>query len=318
MAATPAPACIKALRDATTRWPNRNRASDGIMGDPRHLARKSDHNLGNAFDLTHDPANGVNCHTLSRQAMKDGRVKYIIFNRQIWNPLRADEGWRKYTGTNPHTIHMHVSINTQHRNNLQAWPWSTSAGLTERNPNLLQKGSKGDKVRQLQSLLKAHFDETLKVDGDFGPITEKTVKQFQAKHKLKVDGLVGPAGETMLKLLELNQAKTVPAVVEIVEEPEQPKQVPKPYKVVPKPQGERYQTMKPVTGSNATADRYEALELLEAYRNIDPIEVVQAFYRRYLERYPSHQEVFDVLRDYDDWDLEVVKAVREDIEALSK
>jgi hypothetical protein len=46
----PATACVRALQDATARWPSRNRASDGIMGDPLHQQRKSDHNDGNAFD----------------------------------------------------------------------------------------------------------------------------------------------------------------------------------------------------------------------------------------------------------------------------
>jgi hypothetical protein len=37
-----------------------------------------------------------------------GYVKYIIFNRQIWNP---SQGTRPYSGSNPHTTHVHVSFN---------------------------------------------------------------------------------------------------------------------------------------------------------------------------------------------------------------
>jgi hypothetical protein len=66
---TPAPCCSKALRDATTHWPNRNRSWDGIMGDAAHQQRKSDHNDGNAFDLTHDPVHGVDGNLLSRQVI---------------------------------------------------------------------------------------------------------------------------------------------------------------------------------------------------------------------------------------------------------
>ena len=121
---TPAPACRQALRDATARWGSRNRASDGIMGDARHQARTSDHNLGNAFDLTHDPTNGVDCERLSRMVINDPRVSYVIWNHQIYSPSRASEGWRAYTGSNPHTHHMHVSIRAASRNDTSDWVWS--------------------------------------------------------------------------------------------------------------------------------------------------------------------------------------------------
>lgn len=128
---SPAPCCVKALNDATARWPSRSRASDGIMGDRSHQQRKSDHNDGNAFDLTHDPAHGVNCSVLSRAVIKDRRVTYVIWNRRIYNRARAAEGWRPYGGPNPHTKHMHVSIRSDARGNLAPWPWSGSGPIEE-------------------------------------------------------------------------------------------------------------------------------------------------------------------------------------------
>ena len=77
------------------------------MGDAAHQARKSDHNDGNAFDLTQDSAHGVDCDVLSRQVINDARVTYVIWNRQIYNRSRAAEGWRHYSGSNPHNHHMH-------------------------------------------------------------------------------------------------------------------------------------------------------------------------------------------------------------------
>lgn len=37
-------------------------------------------------------------------------VMYIIWNRQIFRLYRADEGWTAYTGSSPHTDHVHVSL----------------------------------------------------------------------------------------------------------------------------------------------------------------------------------------------------------------
>lgn len=50
---------------------------------------------------------------------------------------------------------------------------------------ILKLGSKGEEVKKLQKF----FD--LKADGDFGPMTEKVVKEFQKKHYLASDGIVG-------------------------------------------------------------------------------------------------------------------------------
>jgi peptidoglycan hydrolase-like protein with peptidoglycan-binding domain len=49
----------------------------------------------------------------------------------------------------------------------------------------LKRGSTGANVRYLQSAL------GIKADGQFGPITDRTVRAFQAVHGLKVDGIVG-------------------------------------------------------------------------------------------------------------------------------
>lgn len=135
----PAPACQQALKEATDRWPKRDRASDGICGDPRHASRTSDHNPNRdgwcrAFDLDHDPANGCDAHNLVRglALRRDPRVKYIISESHIWNPIRGSAaafaaarrngatlrqavrssvpGWTRYYGSNPHDKHAHVSI----------------------------------------------------------------------------------------------------------------------------------------------------------------------------------------------------------------
>jgi hypothetical protein len=56
----------------------------------------------------------------------------------------------------------------------------------------LKVGSKGQNVKTIQAALK------LKTDGAFGPGTEKAVKEFQAKNKMLLTGIVD---ETLFKLL---------------------------------------------------------------------------------------------------------------------
>ena len=56
---------------------------------------------------------------------------------------------------------------------------------------LLTKGSTGHQVKELQNKLNKILGTSAAVDGDFGPGTDKLVKQFQKKYNLKVDGIVG-------------------------------------------------------------------------------------------------------------------------------
>lgn len=37
-------------------------------------------------------------------------IMYMIWNRQSWYQFRADDGWRDYTGSSPHTDHVHFSL----------------------------------------------------------------------------------------------------------------------------------------------------------------------------------------------------------------
>jgi putative peptidoglycan binding protein len=187
--ATPAKSCLKALQDATGRWPNRNASADGIMGDAAHQARKSDHNDGNAFDLTHDPGHGVDCGVLSRKVINDARVTYVIWNREIYNRARAAEGWRKYDGANPHNHHMHVSIHAGSREDLAMWPWSSTTGHI---PFLgqLRQGSTGAQVGIMQKRL-ADLGYVIKADNSFGIKTKATVMQFQRDRGMLADGVVG-------------------------------------------------------------------------------------------------------------------------------
>jgi hypothetical protein len=123
-------ACLKQLfAEFDQLAPNRDRASDGSIGDTAHQHEVSDHNPDetgsvpihdadsinevHAVDVDDDlgvvPMETVVQFLLERcRAGAETRLRYIIYNRRIWE---ADNGWaqRVYTGSSPHTEHAHFS-----------------------------------------------------------------------------------------------------------------------------------------------------------------------------------------------------------------
>ncbi len=61
-------------------------------------------------------------------------------------------------------------------------------------PPVIGKGSKGNAVRLLQEIFKdqgiADYDPG-PIDGKFGSLTEKAVKEYQSDYSLPIDGIVG-------------------------------------------------------------------------------------------------------------------------------
>jgi hypothetical protein len=119
------PAAIAVLRQATALKPKRKKISDGLLPSAAHVKQSptSDHNTGLAVDLTHDPANGIDCVDIFQKIKEDKRVKYLIFNGKIWSRERAKQGDRNYTGSNMHRKHLHISINDGMGNDTSPWFW---------------------------------------------------------------------------------------------------------------------------------------------------------------------------------------------------
>lgn len=178
--------------------PNRNKAADGTIGDAAHSASKSDHNPNSAgvvtaMDITHDPRNGVDAGKIARKlaASRDPRIKYIISNGEILSATVSPWQWRKYTGSNPHDRHFHVSVGANYDSEafwnldgVDATPVESAPAVISR--PTLRSGSKGEHVRYLQSKINTS------VDGDFGPKTERALKEFQKAAGLVADGICGP------------------------------------------------------------------------------------------------------------------------------
>ena len=119
------PAAIAVLRQATAIKPSRKKASDGLLPSAAHIKQSptSDHNTGYAVDLTHDPESGVDCSDIFEKLKEDKRVNYLIFNKKIWSKDKARLGNRPYTGSNPHTKHLHISINDGCGDDTSPWFW---------------------------------------------------------------------------------------------------------------------------------------------------------------------------------------------------
>ena len=106
-----APSLAQLRREINTRWPNRDKSTDGTIGDTAHSSRASDHNPNsrgsvNAIDVDKD---GIDPTGLVALAIKDPRVNYVIYNRQIWQRRHGFKP-RPYSGINAHRQHVHVSI----------------------------------------------------------------------------------------------------------------------------------------------------------------------------------------------------------------
>lgn len=73
-----------------------------------------------------------------------------------------------------------------------------------KNISTLRRGDQGDAVADLQMLMNAKFGYKLDIDGDFGKATETAVKDFQKKHSLTPDGVVGRKTWTALGVKDIN------------------------------------------------------------------------------------------------------------------
>lgn len=134
---TPALVALRAAINA--RCPNRDKASDGWIGDPAHAAGRSSHNPDEsgrpeytdtdtvdevrAIDVDKDLRaditmqqliDAILAHEVNRR-----RLRYVIFNRRIWS---AAAGWDRYNGDNPHDQHAHFNGYPDTDNDGSPWP----------------------------------------------------------------------------------------------------------------------------------------------------------------------------------------------------
>lgn len=130
------------LDEVNAAAPHRSKLSDGTIGDPAHSARYSDHNpnaagVVRARDITHDPEHGVDGAQLAERIRQLGIAghpalqagAYVIHNRRIASATLdgAPWDWEPYSGRNPHTKHVHVSVSSSPRGYDSRRPWGVMA-----------------------------------------------------------------------------------------------------------------------------------------------------------------------------------------------
>lgn len=58
-------------------------------------------------------------------------IMYMIYNQHIWGSYYADQGWRPYTGSSPHTDHVHISLTRAGGDKLTSYWTGAGAGAPE-------------------------------------------------------------------------------------------------------------------------------------------------------------------------------------------
>jgi hypothetical protein len=116
--------------EITEAYPGRKPGSLQTIGDPNHSSRDSQHNpnpagVVTAIDVMNDTAgpdpDWLADYLVDLGKSGDARIWYVVWDRKIWS---RTYGWvtRAYTGSDPHTSHVHMSL------------WQTSAAYDSTAP----------------------------------------------------------------------------------------------------------------------------------------------------------------------------------------
>ena len=193
-----APSLAQLRREINARWPNRDKSTDGSVGDLSHAARASDHNPNsrrsvNAIDIDED---GIDAWGLVDLAITDPRVNYVIYERKIWQRKHGFKP-RPYSGINAHTKHIHVSIIQSVAAEQNTTPWGvakigasssvkpSTGGSTNKPSTTNPNQSEEDELMALsKDTLKQITDATLGVNvtanGKSAPLVQHMAEAFVA------------------------------------------------------------------------------------------------------------------------------------------
>jgi len=126
------PAGVTLRKQTDLRWPDRDRRSDGWVGDAAHSARKSDHNPDkdgwvHALDIDENMGkrgpwrNGRTARQLANQlrlyAASDlpgaDRIKYVVYEGRLTSGTYRATWWKWRKGNWGHYQHIHISFTSK-------------------------------------------------------------------------------------------------------------------------------------------------------------------------------------------------------------
>jgi hypothetical protein len=92
-----------------------------VPAEHRDTSQMSVHAEGRAVDWMISASSKANraivrrfTRSLARHNWRLARamgIQELIWNRHIWTSYHHSEGWRRSTGPNPHTDHIHIGLN---------------------------------------------------------------------------------------------------------------------------------------------------------------------------------------------------------------
>lgn len=195
-----APALVQLRSEIDKKWPGRDKSTDGALGDQAHAARKSEHNPEasgtykgrvNAIDVD---TSDIDFSAILPKLKADKRTWYVIHKGYIYSRT-YNFAKRRYTGSNPHNGHFHISIYPGRADGQSKASWGIAkvAGGSTTGDKKLPTLSVGESHDYLVPVLNRFFGIRENVnDPKFSSGLANVVKQYQRTKGLERDGVVGP------------------------------------------------------------------------------------------------------------------------------